>query len=1042
MEQHMHHPFKSPEKAARSPTSLIPCIATHPQAVPGAMSNKQQRHREEQQRLEHQALLSLLQDQMPQRMHTTAASTISICHQQPFCRSLPVPPPPAAVAPKMALLPSLGIPEQQTNRGSDLPSPRSGDILQKLQQLQQPPSASSSLPLPIHPTPESLPWYNGVKGCCSVGADSSNNNNNSILAGLPPPPPNSQPRRLQKRPSPSAPPLLTGSGATAITAFAQPSSLIGNLESLRPPKRAVGRARPRYPALTDPVYAAHLLSTVTPRDLQRLYVHAAHHLHSHQPIRRYVLMKCIMTQAELTQFGRLRAEMPRAPGPSTGARPKPTGFGTLANTGLEARPKQPSKLRMYVTMGRKASSVGGRCPWHRRRMHQQQQCLEGQDLCQQCLQGEEEEGEEEGEEEQGEEQEQGDLASDSGEDGVSRGPGRKRPAWSPTTTTTITTDARRKMFGDAKIKRGGRVELGRTGHEGRPSKQPRHDVDDGNQGGRTDMNVGRALKLDRIEMLDDNERKGDPSREDEGDDDEKWRGEKGQSDQHDYWTGLRRLNNKSRRRLGRSVAAEDHEEVEEEMVDPLLSSCLKPQSQPNGRHYQSLGGSSSKNRLLSAVSLSLRPMFSLTNAEPVPAPVTQLPPSKYHHHHRRHHYHHEQQQQEDSTSQSGTITIQGIVKRFLSTASLSEIKRSMTGSSAPSPCSEKVYGPAPVQVMFSSEIPTAHPIWVSTANSNIVEPSEGYIKDSLLGVYKHDASIEDSNGDEKMGDIYMGQGMATGNCSPNTAAGASGTTVALGRLEQQQHQIQEQYHHHFHQLHQSLLPESLDISKTTAMTTTATTSAADASYASGHPLLSPKHGRTRRRRFASPIHATMTMTTATSDDEANNDGDDRSTYDQDSLVQPLLPQGHFASPHPPSLQPKRKAGTPRSVHLHHHLHHHHHHGHHHPLSSLSPTSPSSPTSPFRDDTVYEQQHQQPSSLYPPPLPYAHVSPKSSMPMPMSLSSSSSSASTTMASASCPLQNLRSRSSASTASATRSLVANSSTTTTTKTSRSHLRRSRR
>ncbi|KAF9916896.1 hypothetical protein BX616_002509 [Lobosporangium transversale] len=94
--------------------------------------------------------------------------------------------------------------------------------------------------------------------------------------------------------------------------------------------------------------ANQLLSTISSKDLARLYVHAAYHLHSHQPIRRYVLMKMIMTQAEVTQYGRLRAEMPRAPGPSTGAQPKPTGLGSEARKGLSARPKVPSKLGLHV----------------------------------------------------------------------------------------------------------------------------------------------------------------------------------------------------------------------------------------------------------------------------------------------------------------------------------------------------------------------------------------------------------------------------------------------------------------------------------------------------------------------------------------------------------------------------------------------------------------------------------------------------------------------------------------------------------------------
>ncbi|KAF9354266.1 hypothetical protein BGX26_007926 [Mortierella sp. AD094] len=59
-------------------------------------------------------------------------------------------------------------------------------------------------------------------------------------------------------------------------------------------------------------------------------------------------MKMMMTQAEIVQYGRLRAEMPRAPGPSTGAQPKRTGFGSEVNSGLAARPKVPSKLGVYV----------------------------------------------------------------------------------------------------------------------------------------------------------------------------------------------------------------------------------------------------------------------------------------------------------------------------------------------------------------------------------------------------------------------------------------------------------------------------------------------------------------------------------------------------------------------------------------------------------------------------------------------------------------------------------------------------------------------
>ncbi|KAF9946802.1 hypothetical protein BGZ72_011112 [Mortierella alpina] len=114
---------------------------------------------------------------------------------------------------------------------------------------------------------------------------------------------------------------------------------------IQPPKRH----RHYRPQLPDPTLSQQLLSTISSKDLARLYVHAAHHLHSHQPIRHYVLMKMIMTQAELAQFGRLRADMPRAPGPSTGAKPRQRiGFGSEANTGLGARPKVPSKLGLHV----------------------------------------------------------------------------------------------------------------------------------------------------------------------------------------------------------------------------------------------------------------------------------------------------------------------------------------------------------------------------------------------------------------------------------------------------------------------------------------------------------------------------------------------------------------------------------------------------------------------------------------------------------------------------------------------------------------------
>ncbi|KAF9181975.1 hypothetical protein BGZ50_005196, partial [Haplosporangium sp. Z 11] len=131
--------------------------------------------------------------------------------------------------------------------------------------------------------------------------------------------------------------------------FKYPSSLaISNSVAQVQKQLHQRRHRQCLAQLPDPTFANQLLSTISSNDLARLYVHAAHHLHSYQPLRRYVLMKMIMTQAELAQYGRLRAEMPRAPSPSTGAQPKRIGFGSEANTGLGARPKISSKLGQFV----------------------------------------------------------------------------------------------------------------------------------------------------------------------------------------------------------------------------------------------------------------------------------------------------------------------------------------------------------------------------------------------------------------------------------------------------------------------------------------------------------------------------------------------------------------------------------------------------------------------------------------------------------------------------------------------------------------------
>ncbi|KAG0241112.1 hypothetical protein BGX31_001419 [Mortierella sp. GBA43] len=83
-----------------------------------------------------------------------------------------------------------------------------------------------------------------------------------------------------------------------------------------------------------------------------------------------------MTQAELAQFGRLRAEMPRAPGPSTGAQPRRIGFGSDANTGLAARPKVPSKLGMYMATATSGHFSSGPDTMQLQRQQQQYQQLQ------------------------------------------------------------------------------------------------------------------------------------------------------------------------------------------------------------------------------------------------------------------------------------------------------------------------------------------------------------------------------------------------------------------------------------------------------------------------------------------------------------------------------------------------------------------------------------------------------------------------------------------------------------------------------------------
>ncbi|KAK3821478.1 MAG: hypothetical protein J3Q66DRAFT_386313 [Benniella sp.] len=182
---------------------------------------------------------------------------------------------------------------------------------------------------------------------------------NGIVPSLPSPPllvdhNNNSESAVSLLPSPPIPcsgvdkDIEKDASSTELPWFTHPNSLANSCAPPSLPTQPQSRRRRQIhrPQLPDPVLATQLLSTISPSDLARLYVHAAHHLHSHQPIRRYVLMKMIMTQAKLSQYGRLRAEMPRAPGPSTGAQPKRT-----------ARPKVPLKLGMYMTTTASASST-------------------------------------------------------------------------------------------------------------------------------------------------------------------------------------------------------------------------------------------------------------------------------------------------------------------------------------------------------------------------------------------------------------------------------------------------------------------------------------------------------------------------------------------------------------------------------------------------------------------------------------------------------------------------------------------------------------
>ncbi|GJJ72442.1 hypothetical protein EMPS_04799 [Entomortierella parvispora] len=216
-------------------------------------------------------------------------SSLELCRDDPMKET-----PPVVISPRPlpVLLPSLNIPESRTNNA---PQPSLIKV-----------SSTTTIPTDS----DALSWYSHPHTRPSL-TDTSN-------------PPLSTAALLKDLSKPCHPP--------------QPQA---------PPRRRHRQQHPSSSFLLDPAMSAQILGTISSTDLGRMYVHAAHHLHSHQPIRRYVLMKQIMTQAELIQYGRLRADMPRAPGPSTGALPKRTGFGTDANKGDKARPKVSSNLVKY-----------------------------------------------------------------------------------------------------------------------------------------------------------------------------------------------------------------------------------------------------------------------------------------------------------------------------------------------------------------------------------------------------------------------------------------------------------------------------------------------------------------------------------------------------------------------------------------------------------------------------------------------------------------------------------------------------------------------
>ncbi|KAF9096409.1 hypothetical protein BGX23_011340 [Mortierella sp. AD031] len=220
-------------------------------------------------------------------------------------------------------------------------------------------AAIASLPSPPLPTPEDelAPPAKLVSLLLPLSIP-SNSSSNSLRS----------PDLLTPPPSARSPPLIapatsqtpTETDDASLPWFNHPHSLANiftkKLEGHTQPQPQPQR-RPHHhqyrqhrPQLPDPALASQLLSTISSKDLTRLYVHAAHHLHSHQPIRRYVMMKMIMTQAE----------MPRAPGPSTGAQPKRNGFGSPAQSGFAFRPKNPSKLGRYMSSSAMVSAPAAR----------------------------------------------------------------------------------------------------------------------------------------------------------------------------------------------------------------------------------------------------------------------------------------------------------------------------------------------------------------------------------------------------------------------------------------------------------------------------------------------------------------------------------------------------------------------------------------------------------------------------------------------------------------------------------------------------------